>query len=563
MVLQPATDARGVLYRGGPVLTVDPRRPRAEAVATRAGRIVAVGSERHCRQALDLPFDGNGSDATGATRHDGPAVVDLAGRALLPGFVDAHLHPVAMCVYAHHLDLSPATSIPDVLDALADRARQTPPGDWVVGVQIAAEHLVERRLPDIAELDNVGAGRAVVLLARDGHTSMGNTVALAVAGIRGGRDNPPGGVFERDDRGRLTGVCRETATRILLGSVPLPGLDALRAVTHEVFGSLPAYGLTSISSILQTDAEGPGGSAAELESVGMMLFVDDLPIGNHAILGGEPIKACDARSSSSLHDPERNRVVGGVKLFLDGTLGARSACMHHPYADAPAEQGWLVLDPAVAAARMEAAHLAGLQVCVHAIGDAANEVALDLFADLAARYPDGSGTSPRHRVEHASVLDNRAADRFAELGVAAVVQPLYLRSEAGWLGERLGSERSLRTYPFRTLQDAGVALAGSSDAPIEPPDVLAGITAAVTRHGFEPDQALTVDEAIELYTYGGAVAQQREHEAGRLVEGYRADLVVLSTDPTTVAPEKIADLDVATTVVGGRVVFNDHHLPGA
>ena len=554
MVLHPATDARGVLYRGGPILTVDPARPAAQAVATRGGRILAVGSEADCRSALDLP-------ETGDAGYDGPTVVDLDGCALLPGFVDAHLHPVALCFYAYHLDLSPARCIADVLDALADRARETPPGDWVLGVQVSAEHLHERRLPDIAELDRVGAGRAVVLLARDGHSSMGNTVALAVAGIRGGREDPPGGAFGRDERGRLTGVCRETATRILLGSVPLPGLDALRMVAPDVFHGLAARGLTSISSILQTDAEGPGGSAGALESVGMMLYVDDLKIGNHAILCGEPAKAVDARASSSLHDPARNRVVGGIKLFLDGTLGARSACLHHPYSDAPGEVGWLVLDPAVAAARMEAAHLAGLQICVHAIGDAANEVALDLFADLAARYPDTSGTSPRHRIEHASVLNEASADRFAELGVVAVVQPLFLRSEAGWLPERLGTERSPHTYPFRTLRDAGVVLAGSSDAPIEEPDVLAGMTAAVTRHGFEPDQALTAGEAVELYTRGGAIAQQREHEAGSIAEGFRADLVVLSADPTVVSPHKIADLDIHTTVVGGRVVYSDVTLP--
>lgn len=555
MVQHPATDARGVLYRGGPILTVDPRRPEARAVATRDGRILAVGSEDDCRRALGLP-------ETGDLDRDGPSIVDLAGRALVPGFVDAHLHPIAMCFYAYHLDLSPARSIDDVLDALADRARVTPPGDFVLGVQISAEHLAERRLPNIAELDKVGEGRAVVLLARDGHSSMGNTVALAVAGIRGGREDPPGGAFERDDRGRLTGVCRETATRILLGTVPLPGLDALGAVSKDVFGQLAAQGITSISAILQTDAEGPGGSAGALESVGMMIFVDDLWLGSHAVLCGEPMKAIDARTSSSLHDPEQNRVVGGVKLFLDGTLGARSACLHSPYTDAPSELGWLVLDPAVAAARMEAAHLAGLQVCIHAIGDAANEVALDLFADLAARYPDGSGTSPRHRIEHASVLDEASAARFAELGVVAVVQPLFLRSEAGWLGERLGSDRSRQTYPYRTLRDAGVVLAGSSDAPIEAPDVLAGMTAAVTRHGFEPGQALTAAEALEMYTVGGAVAQQREHEAGRLAEGYRADLVVLSSDPTAVPPEKIAELDVGLTVVGGRVVHSDVSLPG-
>jgi hypothetical protein len=549
----PANDARGVLYRGGSILTVDPAQPTAEAVATRDGRIVAVGAEADCRRVLGL----DGAEADADHRVDGgqrALVVDLAGAALLPGFVDAHLHPMAMCFFASNLDLASATSVADVLDGLSDRARVTAPGEWVIGLQISAEQLAERRLPNIAELDAVGAGRAVVLLGRDGHSSVGNTVALAAAGIRGSRVDPPGGAFERDERGRLTGVCRETATQVLLSTVPVPDIDQMKSSIQQVFSLLVGHGITSIGSILQTDAEGPGGSAGSLESIGMMIFAEDMTLGNHAILCGDPARAIDARTSSSLHQPQSNRVVGGVKLFLDGTLGARSACLHRPYTDAPHENGWLTIDPAVAAARMEAIHLAGLQICVHAIGDAANSVALDLFADLQARHPVAPGQGPRHRIEHASVLDDAAAERFAELGVVAVVQPPFLTSEVAWLADRVGPERSPRTYAFRTLLDAGVTLAGSSDAPLESPDVLAGIGAAVTRHGFEPAQALTPAEAVAMYTRGGAYAQQREDVAGSLRQGHRADLVVLSHDPTAVAPERIADIEVRCTIIGGQVV---------
>jgi hypothetical protein len=556
MTFHPANDARGVLYRGGSIITADPRRPSAEAVATRAGRIVAVGAETDCRLALGLDADGDArpTDAPGPVPSDGPAVVELAGGALLPGFVDAHIHPMAMCFFAANLDLGSARTVADVLDGLSDRARVTAPGEWVIGLQITAEGLAERRLPTIGELDAVGAGRPVVLLGRDGHTSMGNTVALTTAGVRGGRVDPPGGAFERDRHGRLTGVCRETATQVLLGPVPEPDLDEMKSSIQQVFSGLVSHGITSIGSILQTDAEGLAGSAGALESVGMMYFADDLALGNHAILCGDPARAVDARMSSPLHQPEDNRVVGGVKLFLDGTLGGRTACLHGPYADAPHEQGWLTLDPAVAAARMEAVHLAGLQICVHAIGDAANSVALDLFADLLARHPVAPGQGPRHRIEHASVLDDTAASRFAELGLVAVVQPPYLTSELAWLADRVGPERTSRVYPFRTLVDAGVVLAGSSDAPFESPDVLAGMGAAVTRHGFEPAQALTAAEAVAMYTRGGALAQQREHLTGSLTEGLRADLAVLSDDPTAVAPEDIAGIDVCLTVVGGGVV---------
>jgi predicted amidohydrolase YtcJ len=573
MLSHPPTDCRGVLFRGGSIVTVDPRRPQAEAVATRDGRILAVGSELDCRRALGLDAAsgttgtaGSGGPTTGHSRGNGTngahgtnevTVVDLAGGALLPGFIDAHLHPMAMCFYTYNLDLAAARSIDDVLDALSDRANATPPGDWVVGLNVDAEQIAEHRLPALTELDKVSAGHALVCLARDGHTSVGNSIALAAAGIRPGRTDPPGGAFERDGERRLTGVCRETATQLLMSAVPVLDLDQVRSSAHQVFDHLASQGITSVGLILQTDAEGPGGFAGALESVGMMIFANDLLLGSHAILCGEPRRTLDARRSSDLHAPDKNRVVGGVKLFFDGTLGSRSACLHHPYSDAPHEHGWLTVDPQVAAARMETSHLAGLQICVHAIGDAANSLALDLFEELLTRHPvDGNG--PRHRIEHASVLDERSVERFAQLGLVAVVQPPFLRNDAPWLPDRLGDERLTRTYAFRSLLDAGVTLAGSSDAPVEPTDVLDGIAVAVDRGGFVPQEAITAKEAVTMYTRGAAIAQQREHITGSITEGHRADLVVLSDDPTAVPSDQIADIDVLLTVVGGQVV---HRAP--
>jgi predicted amidohydrolase YtcJ len=548
--VHPATDVRGVLYRGGSILTVVPDRARPEAVATRAGHIVAVGNEIDCRRALGIPDD----PTTPQGPSDGPAIVDLGGRALLPGFVDAHMYPMAMCFFAGRLDLGRATSMADVLDALADQARLTPPGEWVLGLQLTPELLAERRMPTTTELDAVGTGQAVVVLCRDGRTSVGNTAALSAAGIRPNRPDPPGGGFERDASGQLTGVCWETATRLLMGMVPLTDLDQLEARMKQIFRQLAAHGITSASFVLQTDADGPAGAAGELESVGMMIFIEDLALGAHSILCGDPARAIDARTSSALHEPHRNHVVGGVKLFFDGTLTARTAYLRHPYADAPDRRGWLTLDLGTAAARMEAIHLAGLQICAQAIGDAAVATALDLFADLAARHPGTPGSGPQHRISHVSLLDPPAADRFAELGLTAVVSPPLLRTLAPWLCNRLGPERTPDAYPFRTLADAGVVLAGTSSAPAEGTSALSGISAAVTRHGFEPAQALTAAEAVEMYTHGGAVAQQRDHLTGRIAEGLQADLVVLSADPTTVRPDLIPGIDVVLTLARGQVV---------
>lgn len=559
MTAATAQDDAGVLYVGGRIRTADPASPHAEALATRRGRIIAVGSERDCRVALGFsePDPGGRDSDAGRTRHDRPGgVVDLKGQALLPGFNDAHLYPMGVCFASYHVDLSAATSITEVLDTLADRARETVLGEWVVGLRLSAHQLQERRLPTISELDAVGLGRAVVLVLRDGHTSIGNSVALATAGIRADRDAPPGGSFGRDRRGRLTGVCHETATGTLLAAVPLPGLDELRPVAKQVLADWAAQGITSLGVVLQTDHEGLAGPAGALESVGMMILAEDMDQGSHAILCGSLSNVVDLRASSSLHRPAENRIVGGIKMYLDGCLESHTAAMRHPYADAADKTGMFTMEPAQAARRMEAAHLAGLQICVHATGDAASARTLELFTELFDRHPPDPANAVRHRVENVSVTDEATAAGLADLGVAAAVQPHFITSKAVWLTDRVGPERTHQAYPFRTLVDAGMTVAGSSDAPMESTDVLAGMAAAVTRAGFEPDQGLTAEEAVALYTRNAAVAQQRDDITGTLAEGKRADLVVLSADPVDVAPEQIAEIQVRRTVIGGRVVYS-------
>jgi predicted amidohydrolase YtcJ len=335
--------------------------------------------------------------------------------------------------------------------------------------------------------------------------------------------------------------------------VPAPGIEELQEAAGRVFGRLSAAGITSIGAIVQTDAEGPAGSAGALERYGLELLLGDLPQATHTILCGQLDAVLDARDGP-LHDPAAGRRVGGWKVFLDGTFGARTACLHQPYADAPDQQGMLTNDPAGVLARMEAAHLAGLQICVHAIGDAANSRALELFAELLARHP--VATAPGHRIEHASVLAPGDVERFAELGVMAAVQPLFLRSEHSWVGERLGADRTERVYPFRSLVAAGVVVAGSSDAPIEEPDPLAGVHAAVARFGVAPAEALTVEQALRLYTADAARAQRRDAETGAITVGKRADLVVLSADPRRVPVDQLAAVGVERTVVAGRTVHD-------
>ncbi|QYG93927.1 amidohydrolase [Iamia sp. SCSIO 61187] len=519
------------IYRGATVLAPEPTPP-GTAVAVADGRIVAVGPEDRCTAALP-------SDAE---------VVDLDGRVLAPGFVDAHLHPLVMCVFETSLVLDRAGTLADVLDAVADQARATAPDRTIVGFQLDDERLAERRLPTAAELDAAAAGRAVVLLRRDGHHAVASSAALAAVSYDRPGSDPAGGEVVRDATGP-TGLVRETAVAPLLGLMPDVTFEELEAGLVAWRDRLLAQGVTAISAMCQTTAEGPSGDAGALEAVGWSALVDRVPFDVQTILITPDVADVEQMRARPLHRPGAGRRLDAVKLFLDGTLGGRTACMHQPYADHDVT-GLPTLAPAEARRRVEAAHLAGLQVCIHAIGDRATRDAVAVLAEVVAAHPGPH----RHRVEHASVLDDATVEQMAEVGVTAVVQPISLRSESHWLARRIGPERLGRTYPFRRLLDAGVAVAGSSDAPIEATDVLAAMHAAVDRR-IAPEQALTGAEALALHTRGGARARRTEDEFGSIAPGRRADLVVLDRDPTVVPAGTIASTRVLATVVAGTV----HH----
>lgn len=520
------------LYHAGRLLLPAPALPGVDAVATIDDRIVAVGSVADCTAAL--PHD-----------HQ---VVDLAGCALAPGFVDAHVHPMIMCVFERELLLDECTSVAEVLDLVADRSRAGSPERTVVGFQLDDAALAEQRLPTAAELDAASGGRRVVLVRRDGHHAVGSVAALRAAGFDATGTEPVGGVVERDGAGRPTGLVRETAVAPLLALMDDLTLDDLQAGLRAWSDRLLRQGVTAISAMCQTTEEGPSGPAGTFEAVGWSVLADGLPFDIQTILIAPELGAVhDQRSGSPLHDPVGRRRVDAVKLFLDGTLGGHTACMHQAFSDRPGSRGLRTLGDDDAYERMVAAHVAGLQICVHAIGDQANRDAAELFGRLLREHPG----EHRHRVEHASVLDAPTIERFAEHGLTVVVQPVNLHSERHWLERRVGPDRLARTYPFRSLLDAGVVVAGSSDAPIERTDVIEAMAASVDRGGLADAQSLTPAEALAIYTTGGSWARSTEHELGAIRPGSRADLVVLSADPTTASPADAAAIRVLTTTIGG------------
>jgi hypothetical protein len=536
-----AHPAEATLYRRGRVVTLDPARPAAEALATAGGRILAVGDEAACRAALR---------AAGAADF---VPVDLAGRALLPGFLDTHLHPIALLYFDLHADLRRVRDFAGLQEALRGEAAAGAPGAWAVGLRLDVEALAERRLPSRDELDAACPDRPALVLAHDGHSAAGNGRALAAAGLSAATPDPPGGRIERDARGAPAGPCRETAAQLLLGAMPAPTPERLRETARGSFGRLAAQGITSAGVVLQTDHEGPGGAAARLEGLAMGLLLDVTPFSTYALLIGSTPAAAVAARATPLHDPAAGRRVGGYKLFADGTLGSCTAAMREPFADRPGERGLATLPEEELFARMRAAHEAGLQICIHAIGDAAVERCVELYERLLAERPC---PDHRHRIEHASLVPPDLIPRLARLGLCISTQPLFVHSEKAWLRRRLGAERARQVYPLRALVEAGVLVAGASDAPVESTDVLHAIQCCVTREGFETQQGLTPAQALDLFTRHAARLQFEEAEKGTLAPGKRADLVVLSQSPLDVPPERIAGIRVLRTVCGGRVTHD-------
>jgi hypothetical protein len=535
----------GALYTGGSVLTLEDARPRAEALATLGDRILAVGDAAACRDAL------------GAAGARDVSRVELAGAALLPGFIDTHLHPIALLYFDLNADLRGVRSIAGLQASLRDAASALPPGEWLVGLQLEDESLAERRLPTRAELDAACPDRPVVVLEHDGHSASGNGLAFAAAGIGANAPDLPDGRYARLPDGSPAGPCFESAAQRLVGAVPAPSIERLRETARRSFGRLASHGITSAGVVLQTDEVGPGGAAGRLESLAMLLLADETPFATYSILIGRDVATAVAARDTALHDPARGRRVGGFKIFADGTFGSCTACMREPFADRPDQRGFMTLDDEEILARMRAAHDAGLQICVHAIGDAAVERCVALYEKLLAERPRADH---RHRIEHASLVPPDLAPRIAQLGLCVSTQPLFVHSEKAWLHRRLGAGRAQHVYPLRSLLDAGIPVGGASDAPVESTSVLHAIACCVTREGFEPQQALTAEEALGLFTRDAAFLQFEEHEKGTLAPGKRADLVVLEASPLDVPPDRIASLRVLRTVSGGRVTHDD--LPG-
>lgn len=521
------------------ILSMDDNRTVASAMIYQDGLIRFVGDESGARQWLS---------GTGCTARE----IDAEGRCILPGFIDTHLHPIMLSIFEINADLGEASSMEDVARIVSAKAASLEPGEWLLGLQLDEQRFSGTGLPDRHVLDRICAGNPLVIFCRDGHSLTANSAALREAGIADTPQEIEGGTIEVDAENVPTGVCREAAVGIVMRRFKPPGEAQLMTATREAICKLAAHGITSIGAILQTDEEGPGGASGRRESLMMADLASDLPLSVYNIFIGSNPSGISRFDTGRRTEPFADLKYRAFKIFSDGTLGSCTACMHQGFFDHPEKTGYLTLGLDELYRRMRDAHLMGLQVCIHAIGDKAVTTCIDLYEKLLEAHPRADH---RHRIEHASVVSPQDIPRLAQLGLVLSCQPLFIRSEAKWLPRRLGPRRLPMTYPFRSFFESGVVIAGSSDAPIENTSVLAAIECCVTRDGFMPEQALTVDQAISMYTRNAAFIQFEELEKGTLEPGKRADFVMLDENPHRVAPRDIGKIGVVRTVRGGEVTF--------
>jgi predicted amidohydrolase YtcJ len=526
-----------LLLVNGVIYTFDPAVPRAQSVAILGTRIAAVGDSDELRHL-----------ATGGNWQ----IVDLGGRPVLPGFTDCHIHLLRYALSAVDLPLFDMPCKQEVLAAVAERASQLRPGEWVRGLGWSDAGWGPEVRPVKEDLDKVAPENPVDLAKKDGHTHWVNSLALRLAGIDAQTSDPVGGRIERDETtGQPTGILREKAIDLFHEVVPTSDTQTRQQVVQRAICNLQRMGLTGIHDC--------GLDAAESLSVLQQLLAS----------GGLGVRVLWMIPDQGLHDALSLGLrsgfgndyirVGHVKLFADGSLGSQSADMLEPLEGQPENRGISVTEQPELDELVRCASDGGICCAVHAIGDRANRRVLDAFD----RYRQEHQTVRlRHRIEHAQLLHPMDIPRFKELCVAASMQPIHAVSDMS-LADRYWGQRARWSYAWRSLLEAGATLAFGSDAPVESPDPLLGIHAAATRQrtsgepegGWHPEERLSVSAAVQAYTIGAAYASGDEKERGSISPGKLADLVVLSRDIFQMHPREIVDTKVMATVFDGAFVY--------
>ncbi|HWE22393.1 MAG TPA: amidohydrolase [Myxococcales bacterium] len=535
-----APPSADLVLRGGKVFVSAGKV--VSAIALRGDRVVAIGDDAERNVAAP-------------TR-----IVELRGRLVTPGMNDAHCHFGPGGLSMLEVDLRGASSLAEIESRVRAAASKAAPGEWILGrgwdqTRLPRSQLGTGGWPTKETLDRAAPANPVYLRRVDGHTGWVNSRALQLAGVDSSTRDPGGGEIVRNARGAATGILKETAEDLVSSVVPEPAPEKVR---RGILAALDLAARTGVTSV-QTST-----TAAEVDTYRALLSEGRLTV---RVYGWFPltidtVRELEQRGIKAATGDAWIRT-GLVKAYADGTLGSRTAYMLEPYSDDPSTRGIQRIPASEMDALVLAADRVGLQVAVHAIGDAANREVLDAI-ERAQKTTGRRGA--RHRIEHAQVLDAADIPRFARLGVIASMQPTHATSDMRWAEDRIGHARAEEgAYAWRKLLLADTRIAFGTDFAVEPLDPVEGLYSAVTRQsrqrpgippgGWFPEERLSMEEAIALYTAGSAYAEFQETEKGTLEPGKLADLVVWDRDLLTIAPQEILQVKPSMTVVGGRIVF--------
>jgi predicted amidohydrolase YtcJ len=558
--------AADAIYIHGNILTGNglregtPERVHAFAVAN--GSVTAIGD-----------------DAAIESAYKGPAsiVVDLHGAFVMPGFNDAHAHLGYAGKIKLSVDLTGAQSLAEMQSRIRNAAEDAAPSTWLTGGGWDHTLWSSKILPTKADLDAATGSHPAFLVRIDGHIAIANTAALAAAGITKDTPDPQGGKIDRDGDGNATGIIRETAQALIEKQIPPPTRDQRRKGDELALHDAVAHGITSVQD--NSDWED-------------FLVYEQLEKENKLPARVSEWLPFDAdidllKSHRAYHDgKDRMLHTTMLKGFMDGSLGSRTAALNAPYSDDPSNSGIPRYDQQKLNQMAIERAQAGFQMGFHAIGDRAVSMALDAFAaaEAATRIPQPQSAEPppqrtgpihnnlrravkfpfrdlRYRIEHSQVVAPADFARYKQLGVIASMQPNHLLTDMNWAEQRIGPERAKGAYAWKSFLNAGVPLAFGTDYPVEPITPFRGVYAAVTRMNeagtmtYQPQEKLTIGEALYAYTQGSAYAEFSESWKGKIAPGYVADFVILDRDLTTVAPPEILKTKVLRTVVAGKTVY--------
>jgi predicted amidohydrolase YtcJ len=443
------------------------------------------------------------------------------------------------------IDLKDVNSIKEMQKRIRKRAQKIPQGRWIIGKGWDQSRFCEKRYPNSQDLDEVSPDNPVILYHQFGRVCIINSKALEFAGVTKETKSPPEGIIEKDaETGEPTGIFREKATDLVWKRIPEASEEEIFEAIGLACNKIVEAGLTSIHWIVA--------SWTEISVIQKLRAENKLPLRVYVIVPANILdKLDDSQSLLGSNDGvDRNL---GVKIFVDGSLAARTAALNEPYSDDSSSRGQLLYSQEELDTLVGKVHKANLRLIVHAMGDQAIYMTLTAIEKALMEAPR---RSPRYRLEHASVLNDELIQRIKRLGMIVSVQPKVVISEFSvWSAvDRLGSERARWLYPLKTLINESIEVVGGSDCPMEPLSPLLGIQAAVTRNFF-PEEQISVDEGLRMYTVNAAYASFEEKLKGSIEEDKLADFTILSGDPYKIQPSQFGDIKVDMTIVGGKVVY--------